>query len=494
MKLIKLSIKHFRNSIPKTISLSQDTNLLYSSNNSTGKTTLMRSILYALGFQIPSTKKVNFSNYEFTLTLNNKNKEYILFRKDQYFRVNNYEFTLPTEQDSAQVMIFGTTNPEILHNVLGTIYFDQEKGWTLLNRGTSIGINKFSVEAFFRGLKDDESTDSYSLVEKLNKVDKKISQYKLMSDIAKHQNCVAFSSNATQEYRTREETIFSRISELRIKLDDIENELKRVKDSISSNNNFSDYITSKRIYIKNPSNSDEPILITKNNLLDYTEIEQLNIARKSFLLQNKAAIKKELANLLAETNEQIQLTSFDSLDQELSLKFSNIEEINARDVEIVLNRLYTEKKSLDATLKERTRNRNPWIEEAYETIMAYASELDFSFSGHTDIFTHNLRSISGSVLHKMVFAYKLAYIKLLSKKLEYPLPIFCDSPSGREVEPETIKKMLTILKRDFSKHQLIIASIYDYKHILGSTNIIPLNRTLFNYSSDLEQYSLFDDN
>ena len=37
-----------------------------------------------------------------------------------------------------------------------------------------------------------------------------------------------------------------------------------------------------------------------------------------------------------------------------------------------------------------------------------------------------------------------------------------DSPSGKEVDPQNIKLMMDILQRDFSDHQIIIASIYSY--------------------------------
>lgn len=57
------------------------------------------------------------------------------------------------------------------------------------------------------------------------------------------------------------------------------------------------------------------------------------------------------------------------------------------------------------------------------------------------------------------------------------LPIILDSPSGREVKTETVKEMLKLLQRDFSNHQIIIASIYDFD--LNNKNIIEFkNRVL----------------
>ena len=82
--------------------------------------------------------------------------------------------------------------------------------------------------------------------------------------------------------------------------------------------------------------------------------------------------------------------------------------------------------------------------------------------------------------------YKLVYIKLLSQKIGYPVPIFCDSPSGREVKKETIIEMLNLLKRDFSKHQIFIASIYKYEEIFDLSNIIYMKGSLFNEPSILD--------
>lgn len=57
------------------------------------------------------------------------------------------------------------------------------------------------------------------------------------------------------------------------------------------------------------------------------------------------------------------------------------------------------------------------------------------------------------------------------------MPIILDSPSGREVKTETVKEMLKLLQRDFSNHQIIIASIYDFD--LNNKNIIEFkNRVL----------------
>jgi hypothetical protein len=91
------------------------------------------------------------------------------------------------------------------------------------------------------------------------------------------------------------------------------------------------------------------------------------------------------------------------------------------------------------------------------------------------IFTSDLKSLSGAVLHKIIFAFKMAYILEIQRVLGIKLPIVLDSPSGREVDQENIKETMNILMKDFSENQVIIASIYMYKeldplHIIEITN------------------------
>ena len=56
----------------------------------------------------------------------------------------------------------------------------------------------------------------------------------------------------------------------------------------------------------------------------------------------------------------------------------------------------------------------------------------------------------------------LAYIIAIEITTGVKLPIILDSPSGKEIDQENVCLMMDILKRDFSDHQIIIASIYKY--------------------------------
>ena len=118
---------------------------------------------------------------------------------------------MPTEQTQALSYLFGISNIELLNNLLGTIYFDQEKGWTLLNRGTIIGSNRFSIEEFFRGLNNDESDESYKIASEIKALESKISQYRLMLNVADYQATLNIETGNTCDYQSYDQELQTQI-------------------------------------------------------------------------------------------------------------------------------------------------------------------------------------------------------------------------------------------------------------------------------------------
>lgn len=462
----------------KTIDFNGDNYILHSASNSTGKTTLMRAILYSLGFNIPNTELVKFEKYEFEINLS-RDKEYKINRKRSIIKINDIEYDLPTDQTIVLSNIFGTTNQEIISNLLGTFYFDQEKGWTLLNRGTIIGTNRFNIESFFRGLKNDETETSYEIVAKISSLEKKIAQYNLMIDVAEYQDTIKQNGSESLNYQSYNDELDIKLGNLKLELFNIENEIAKIKEIIKENKKFSDYIEKKNIYINNPQDDNSPIKVTKETLYKYNDSIDFDKAREEMFIIKRNNLKKEIAKIKSQQEKQISLINEPTIDQEIVYKLSRIEGISSIQFTKLKEEMKNEKQKLSKILIDRTKMNNPWIDKAYAMINKYAEELSLPTSYNIDIFTRNLKAKSGAILKKMVFIYKLTYISLLSNYLNYPLPIFCDSPHDGEIEKNTVESMLRILKRDFSKHQIIIASIYEFKEIIPNFKIFELNGNFF---------------
>ena len=111
---------------------STKSNLLFSNDNSKGKTTYLRLLFYALGYTIPETFGIKFSNIECKLEIENFGNDYLLLRKPLSLEVicnnNTIIYNLPDEHNIFLMDIFKTNNLKLIKNLIGLIYIDQEKG------------------------------------------------------------------------------------------------------------------------------------------------------------------------------------------------------------------------------------------------------------------------------------------------------------------------------------------------------------------------------
>ncbi|MCG9797579.1 hypothetical protein LHK17_10275 [Staphylococcus argenteus] len=172
-------------------------------------------------------------------------------------------------------------------------------------------------------------------------------------------------------------------------------------------------------------------------------------------------------------NLETELQKFDSRIMNINLDFNLIEKL--------IKEIETKEKYKREVLRKKIIVNNNIISELYESIADYAKRLGIEqyLDLKSDfIFTNNLKRYSGAVLHKLVFAFKLSYIKSIQKYLGISLPILLDSPSGREVDKQNIEEIFKILKEDFNENQIILASIFDnYK--LDEINVIEIKSGIF---------------
>ena len=136
-------------------------NLITSNDtNSSGKSTYCRLIFYALGYTVPSTEGIVFDKLDTTIFIENKGKKFVVKRSAKILTVELEnetwvkQYALPEEHISFVAYVFGVDNLRVARNLLGLMYIDQEKGWTLFNRGKVIGNNRFSIDQLVAALKN----------------------------------------------------------------------------------------------------------------------------------------------------------------------------------------------------------------------------------------------------------------------------------------------------------------------------------------------------
>lgn len=448
----------------RCIEFNDQNNLVFSQENSQGKTTLLRLLIYSLGYKIPDTKSIKFADcyVECKLTINNK--QYTLFRQGDFLEVvaqdnERKRFILQDEQDELHKLLFGVDNLDILHNLLGCFYVDQEKGWTLLNRGVVIGSNRFNVEELLRGLAD---RDCNELQKEIRKIESELQKYNKILEIAEYRQQL-LEDQGTLVYDSYDETIQRELDNLYIQKGICERELKNIKTSYSQNQSFKKYIEKMRLSVMNEDGVEIPV--NSKTIKHFSEITELLKARQRVVAAEISEINRRIASLdIITQNNQIKIMATDDILKEFDRKISTFD-IDYRTIKELVSVLEKKRSNLKKQLSDSAKINNEYLTSMYKTIEAYAKEL--SLQKHINlrkdfIFTHNLKELSGAILHKIVFAFKLGYIMEVEKQLNFKLPIILDSPSGKEVDPKNIEKMFEILKRDFADHQIIVASIHDY--------------------------------
>lgn len=161
------------------------------------------------------------------------------------------------------------------------------------------------------------------------------------------------------------------------------------------------------------------------------------------------------------------MSFFDNVETISDIFDKRISSIPINEVAVKKGIAKLEKEIADINLKirELTQSANSVISSIFNTTKKYLQELGIDESHNTEkyLFTSNLKELSGAILHKTVFAFRLACLLEVEKHLNIKFPIILDSPSGKEIDKQNIEAMVEILKRDFANNQIIIASIYEYR-------------------------------
>lgn len=449
----------------RNITFEDGANLIFSKKNSRGKTTLVRLLLYAMGYSVPSTKKIKFEKCftKIEITLDSE-KEVTLTRENSYSISvvcdgKEEMYVLPEQMDTLHSKLFGTDNIDILNNILGTFYFDQEKGWTLLNRGVVIGSIHFNIDELVRGI---SGKDCSGLIAKEKRLSSDLAKYKQMFSIAQYRDSISGDSLVTDTYQEKNDI---ELEQLRMKQSSIEREIRRINQSITGNKKFQEFVNDMKLLIK--TEEGQYITVTKDNIVGLNDSIELLVAKKKILSCELANVVSRIEKIIREQEKEDGQLSFfesESLAEAFDKKIVAIP-MNQVAIKKEIDKLQRELKQVSEEIAKISRSDNDVVLSLYNTIVKYATELGIGDSESITkkyLFTSNLKELTGAVLHKTVFAFKMAYILELEKHLNIKLPIILDSPSGKEVDQENIELMMNILKRDFKENQIIIASIYDY--------------------------------
>lgn len=478
MKLIKLSIgpesKSTQLRLPSIAEVSfnfKGLNTLITSNNknSQGKTTLLRFLLFSLGYEIPLTDGVNRLTYMTTLEVEFQNQKYILIRNNKKQVIKNKKGAIINSQnnyltdDNPMInIILDIKNDTIAKNLLGCFYIDQEKGWTLLNRGKVINNIRFNIEYFLLTLVTFNEYEDYleenKILEesnkKLNFLLKEMStNYIYKNIISENKSKILNDLNSLEEKKDiLEEKIFQK-----------NKELNNLLDILKENQKFVEKIENLGIIIEHKG---ESIIINKENLKGYNfneELINLRIKELEFEVSNFndniKEIQKQIKKIKNENEDffdNTEITNFFYLLKESNLSKEKLILIKESNMEKIKKNKKIYRETLNKIYKEY------W--DILQPILNDLPLLKEYKNNEKIITTHNLKGMAGSQKHLLSFAFKVALNKLIEKKLDIKLPFIIDSPRESETVDEVYKNMEIILEKYLPQHQIIISSVYnDFK-------------------------------
>ena len=438
--------------------------LIYSKDNSKGKTTLLRFILYALGYQIPATEGIgDFERFNFEIKIINE-KEIIIYRKANSVKVvigdANYDYIVPSQENELFSLIFGIDNITVLNNLLAVYYIDQEKGWTLLNRGKIIGNNRFNIEEFIAGISGININNLLDEKRVVNNEIKKYRYFKNVLDINSEfddevdDNVPNYESNSMDE-------LISEQKELELELKKTENDRKKIEKILANNKSFADMIEDYGIMV---SYKGEEFCLTKDNLLDFKNNQDLLRIQANNCKVKENKIKEKLGLILRTINEKNSLFSMDDILDNME-KVIDSTGVDITQIDKIIRQLTNKRNTINNQIKDKLVFNNNQLLRFYEIINDYSIELGISEfvsnKGPRFVLTNQLKGLSGRVLAQISYIFKLSYIKNIEEIFGITLPIIIDSPRTNELSEDSTNDMLKILKRDFSNHQIIVASIYN---------------------------------
>lgn len=446
----------------KTYEFSSQANLVHSDDNTVGKTTLLRLALYSLGYQIPNTKNMKFEKCVTQVLLDANGMTYHIKRENEYLLVDDGTSTeyyiLPTELNQFHAIVFGTDNDDVLNNLLGTFYMDQEKGWTLLNRGKVIGSISFSIEKLILGLSE---RDYQKLQTELQFLEREIKKYQQMRDIAQYQREI-YEEKGDIIHDTYDETLQRDLSVYMFDVESLRKELREITDTIADNTSIRKFIEKMSLRVKAPDGTIVPV--NKDTIIGLDDNNDFLLSRKRLLTAQIAKLEQQIEKLRNMIYYQSQQPTTETLIEAFDRNLSQIA-IDAKAVTNIINELTERQGEVRRQLTELAKNNNDILEQMYLDISSYGVELgltQYMSSSLGFVFTRNLKELTGATLMKMVFAFKMAYIRAVDRVLNIKLPLILDSPSGKELDQHNIQKLMDIINRDFSAHQVIVASIYYY--------------------------------
>lgn len=443
-------------------------NLLSSNGiNSRGKTSLIKFLIWGLGYNISFTKSFNRQTSEVKLLLLN-NKQVI--HTDRVFdrikiRKNNTmkEFHLPKQESNCIQYLFGFNNTYLEDQLIGLFYFDQDQGLKEWNRGKvvqSLNYDKtyrLSIEQILFGLINLDYSKYHKRELKLCHEQAHIKKLiKSVTPFIKSSSMDKFNFNEAKRinnniYKTN--TILQRLKKF----------YKIYTESRKKEKKVFKLLKVLNLYIENPNPNGNPIPVKKENIIKNNLRDlQLSYISKSYRIRIHD-IRKHLKILNSKRNSLIKLrinntSNYDkdylNAQKEVALSGLNIRHLKNNQENLNSNRKKIHKKIYNILVN------NQYYNKIWNTAHKLSQNLTIKnyFSIKKNKILYKSIPYSGAQRSLIIFIYRLAIYSTVMSHLQINIPIILDSPGSQEMDNKNLNSLLRTIIKEMPKTQLIVAS------------------------------------
>ncbi|HEM5222234.1 TPA: hypothetical protein U1322_002140, partial [Streptococcus suis] len=367
MKFLKLKVRY--KDIPKEFNFDGKNALIYSEDNSVGKSTLLRMLFYALGYPIPGTVAIRFNRLFLELTFSISDKIFVVKRHDNHFELITddqiTQYILPAQHNNFLMSVLKTEKSKVVNNLLGAIYLDQDKGWTLLNRGKVIGGIPFNIEELIEGL---TSIDISEYSDRVRFLEREINKLRTLKSVASYK--IQYLENdadlPTDDINVIKEQIILISSQKRI----YQNKLSQVNNLIKENKGFFKMLEDFHLEVSDKETG-RIIPVTKSTIINYDDSYNFLDARKWIIKENISRLDEELSvaqNKLENILGQTSLFEDERSIEKAELFFNQID-VSYEEVDARIELLNKELKGLQSFIKSKLSENSEIVTSMSENIL-----------------------------------------------------------------------------------------------------------------------------
>ena len=468
MKINSIEIIH-TNDYPQKYIFSPNANLIASSGkNSMGKTSLVRFIIWGMGFDVALTSNFNPADCETSIELYHNDVRKLIRKNGQieaFFKETSIKYSLPDQEALLMRSLLPMFSDQVREQILGFMYFDQDAGYHDWNRNVVTQrlakdrSYKISIDALLAELANFDYSNYLKKMKSFENVKEQTkSLNKMIDSIAEN---LKFSD--PKNIKRSIQQISDQISVKQLQLSQVKSKKNLFISGLQDSENF--YKLLDKLSIKARVDNKVINIDRENVVVDKVQkVRSTNFLK--YYSNQEDKLTKELESLIAQ--RQIIKSTDDSNDLELISKensFVRLQQllsssgIQSSDSKAVYTDVSAAESRSKAELKNQIKNSDPYS-DIWNVIISLGKSVGLSSlinQHHNGLLDRTIKS-SGATRSLIIMVYRLGILKYLCAKAGLVLPLILDSPASQEMDSENLTSLLGMIKINFSDFQLIVAT------------------------------------